>query len=97
MIIFQSTWSQLDISSCSCQLYAVIALILLYLAVPFFTATGCFLLGISHIFNKTIKSCEKKGYYSLVNYMQCTINTSVCVYSITSHPVTGDLMLKAVD
>ena len=23
--------------------------------------------------------------------MQCTINTSVCVYSSTSHPVTVDL------
>ena len=32
MIIFQSTWPQLDISSCSCQSYSLIALILLYLA-----------------------------------------------------------------
>ena len=39
VIIFQSTWPQLDISSCSCQSYSVIALILLYLAAPFFTAT----------------------------------------------------------
>ena len=35
MIIFQSTWPQLDISSCPYQSYSVIALILLYLAVPF--------------------------------------------------------------
>ena len=29
--------------------------------------------------------------------MQCTINTSVCVYSSTSYTVTGDLMLIAVE
>ena len=45
MIIFQSTWPQLDISSFSYQSYSVIALILLYLAAPFFTATGCFCLA----------------------------------------------------
>ena len=45
MIIFQSTWPQLDISSCSYQSYSIIALILLYLAAPFFTATGCFCLA----------------------------------------------------
>ena len=54
-----------------------------------------FLFGISLIFDKTIKSCQKKGYYTLFNYMQCTINTNVCVCS--SHPVTGHLMLIAVD
>ena len=93
MIIFQSTWPQLDISSCSYQSYSVIALILLYLQCPFLQPQAVFV--ISHIFNKTIKSCEKKGYYTLINYMQCTINTSVCVCS--SHPVTEDLMLIAVD
>ena len=95
MIIFQSTWPQLDISSCSYQSYSVIALILLYLAAPFFYSHRLFLFGISHIFNKTIKSCQKKEYYTLVKYMQRTINTSVCVYS--SHPVTRDLMLIVVD
>ena len=49
MIIFQSTWPQLDISPCSYQSYSVIALILLYLAVPFFTATGCFCLALNFI------------------------------------------------
>ena len=94
MIIFQSPWPQLDISSCSYQSYSVIALSLLYLVVPFFTAIGCFCLAYHtfltrHMYNK------KKGYYTLVNYMQCTINTSVCVCS--SHPVTGDLTLITVD
>ena len=51
--------------------------------------------GISLIFDRTIKSCQKKGYYTLVNYVQCTINKNVCVCS--SHPVTGDGMLIAVD
>ena len=91
MIIFQSTWPQLDISSCSYQSYSVIALILLYLAAPFFYSHRLFLFGISHIFNKTIKNCEKERYYTLVTYMQCTINTCVCFCS--SHPVTGDLTL----
>ena len=71
------------------------ALILLCLAAPFFTATGSFCLAYHSFFDKTIKSCQKKGYYTLVNYMQCTINTNVCVCS--SHPVTGYLMLIAVD
>ena len=45
MIILQFTQPQLDISSCSYQSYSVIALILLCLTVPFFTATGCFRLA----------------------------------------------------
>ena len=92
MIIFQSTWPQLDISSCSCQLYSLIALILLYLAAPFLQPQAVFVWHITFLTRQ--KSCEKKGYYTLVNYMQCTINTIVCVYS--SHPVTGDSTLTVV-
>ena len=93
MIIFQSTWLQLDISSCSYQSYSVTYSIgSTLLGSAFFTAHRLFLFHITH---KTIKSYEKKGYYSLHNYMQCTINTSVCVCS--SHPVRGDLMLITVD
>ena len=44
MTTFQSTWLQLDISPYSYQSYSVIILLILYLAVPLFTATGCFCL-----------------------------------------------------
>ena len=59
MIIFQSTWPQLDISPCSYQSYSVIVLILLCLAVPFYNPR-LFLFGISHIFDKAIKNCQKR-------------------------------------
>ena len=59
MIIFQSTWPQFDISSCSYQSYSVIALILLYLAAPFFTATGCFCLAFIYT-----KATSTKSYVS---------------------------------
>ena len=65
--IFQSTWLQLDISSCSYQSYSVIALILLYLAVPFFTVTCCFCLA--NIFS------EEYSYY--LCYNTCTLRNVV--------------------
>ena len=45
MIIFQSTWPQLDISPFSYQSYSVIALTLRYLVVPIFTVANCFCLA----------------------------------------------------
>ena len=45
MTIFRSAWPQLDITPCSYQSNLVIALILLYLSVPFFTAPSCFCLA----------------------------------------------------
>ena len=98
VIMFQSTWPQLDISPCSYQPYSVIALILLYLALLFYSHR-LFLFDISHIFDKAIKSCEKKNITqtcTLVKQMQQhTINTSIRVCN--DHHTTGDLMLIAVD
>ena len=69
MIIFQSTWPQLDISPCSYPSHLVIALIDSdLLGNALFTIPGCFLVGISHIFDKAINSRWTKGHYTLVNY-----------------------------
>ena len=64
------------------------------LAAPFYSHRLFFVWHITH-FDKTIKSCQKKRYHTLVNYMQRTINANVCLCS--SHPVTGDLILIAMD
>ena len=87
IIIFQTTWPQFDISPGSQQSHSVIALILLCL-VESFLQPSLFLFGISHIFDKTIKSFQNKGYYTPANEMQCTTNTPcMCVV------VVYDLML----
>ena len=82
MIIFQSTWPQLDISSCSYQSYSVIALILLYLAVPFFTATGCLCMAYI-LLMAIIHKVKLQRIYSLYNYYWnnlCTYIKSPSVY-----------------
>ena len=50
---------QLDISPCSYQSNSVLALILLYLAVPFLQPQA--------VFVNIIKNCKKKRYHILVN------------------------------
>ena len=60
MIIFQSTWPQLDVSPCSYQSYSVIAMILPCLAEPFFIATSCFCLAYDTFFDNTMKVVRRQ-------------------------------------
>ena len=64
MTKFQSAWLQLDINLCSYQSNSVIELILLCLAVPFYSHK-LFLFSLIHIFDNIKKSVKER----LVNQM----------------------------
>ena len=63
MIIFQSTWLQLDIISCSYQSYLLKTLILLCLASPFLEPQAVFVWYLSY----TINSVELMEYDALIS------------------------------
>ena len=63
MIIFQSTWLQLDIISCSYQSYSLIALILLCLESPFIEPQAVFVWYLSY----TINLIELVEYDALIS------------------------------
>ena len=74
MIISQSTWLQLDISPCSYQSYSVTVLILLCLAVLFFTATRCFCLAYHTFLQYSKKLSSQLDVHATGDLMLIAVN-----------------------
>ena len=87
MILFQSTWLQLDISPCSYQSYLVIVLILRCLATPFFYSHRLFLFGIWLYATKFNECIEPLMHYW--NYWMDFVveNIIIRMHKISRHTV----------
>ena len=88
MIIFQSTWPQLDISSCSYQSYSLIALILLCLAASFFYSHRLLLFGI-------LLSASYIVYFSIIISRFTIVICPLCIFHFERLEATSQLKQAA--